>query len=49
MDLHLRLAVLVARARREGWYDEDDRWAEIDSILVSLGQDIGSYHSSKIN
>lgn len=27
----------LGKARREGWYEEDPGWADIDRILIELG------------
>lgn len=44
----MRLAAIVAQARRESWYENDPGWSEVDAILVSLGQDIGPYLRAKL-
>jgi len=31
------IVALLAVARREGWYEEDPGWAEIDDRLSALG------------
>lgn len=32
-----RLLTVVATARREGWYQDDPRWTEVEEILTELG------------
>lgn len=46
-SLHIELADLLARARREGWYENDPGWQQVDGLLTTLGLDVGEYDRSR--
>lgn len=36
-EIEQEIVLLVARARDEGWYEDDPGWARVDELISSLG------------